>query len=73
MSVFRISFALWYDPTWWAHRRRRWKHRRYWLDRPPAPHVDGRALALQLGPVTLKWTAQGKPVLSEAKGTRPYG
>jgi hypothetical protein len=59
MRVFRVSFSLWYDPRWWAHRRHSWRHRRYWLARPVAPTVDGRALALQFGPVTLKWTAQG--------------
>lgn len=60
MRVLRLTFALWWDPNWSRHLRRSWRKRRYWLTRPQSPSVHGRALALQFGPLTLKWTAEGR-------------
>jgi hypothetical protein len=71
MRVFRIAVSLWYDPLWWRMRRRSWKTRRYWLARPPAIALDGRALALQLGPFTLRFLVQG--TVPEPVGAAPRG
>ena len=60
MRVMRLTFAVWYDEHWRAGFRKAWKQRRYWLARPEAKSLHGRALALQFGPVTLKWTAEGR-------------
>ena len=60
MRIFKITFALWYDPFWWELRRLSWKKRRYWLARPATSAVGGRAFALQVGPVTLKWSLHGR-------------
>ena len=59
MRVFRLSFALWFDPNWRANFRRSWRSRRYWLAAPAAEALTGRAFAVQFGPLTLKLYAQG--------------
>jgi hypothetical protein len=59
VRTFYLTFAVWHDPFWRANFRRSWKKRRYWLMRPPALHVAGRALALQIGAYTFKITTVG--------------
>ena len=59
MRVFRLSFALFFDPYWRASFRRSWKTRRYWLAAPGTKALTGRTLALQLGPLTFKLHAVG--------------
>lgn len=59
MKVFRISFALFFDPYWRASFHRSKKTRRYWLAAPGTKALTGRAFALQLGPLTFKLHTQG--------------
>jgi hypothetical protein len=60
MRVFRVSIALWYDPNWRACFRRSWKQRRYWLAKPDLIAIAGHPLALQFGPITLKFIMEGR-------------
>jgi hypothetical protein len=59
MRVFRLTFSLFYDPYWRDGFRRSWRTRRYWLAVPATRALNRRALALQLGPLTFKLSAQG--------------
>ena len=68
MRLFRISFAVFYDPHWRASFRRSWSSRRYWLALPPARALVGRALAVQVGPLTFKFHGQGPDRRSATNG-----
>ena len=59
MRTFYFTFSIWHDGLWRQNTRRAWKQRRYWLALPVTPHVQGRAVSLQLGPFTFRFTAQG--------------
>jgi hypothetical protein len=59
MRTFYFTFAIWRDSHWRAAFRRAWRKRRYWLALPATPHIEGRAMSLQLGPLTFRFTAQG--------------
>lgn len=62
MRVIRINFSVWWDPQWRSNFRRAWKQRRYWLAKPEMIVIPPTAhpLALQFGPVTLKFILEGK-------------
>ena len=60
MRVCRITTAIWWDPHWRRSFRKSWKQRRYWLAKPEYTAIAGRPLAVQLGPLTLKFILEGK-------------
>jgi hypothetical protein len=67
MRTFYLTFALWKDPFWRVNFRRSWKTRRYWLAKPTYPHVQGRAVSLQFGPLTVIITAAVGAACSSAE------
>jgi hypothetical protein len=60
--MLRFNFAIWWDPHWRSNFRRSWKQRRFWLANVPYIVIPdtARTLALQFGPVTLKFVLEGK-------------
>jgi len=59
MRLFRIAFAVFYDPFWFGSFRLSWKRRRFWLAIPSTHVLTGRMLAAQVGPLTFKLHVHG--------------
>lgn len=51
MRLFKVSLALWYEPSWFSFFRRSWKRRGYWFVLRP--------MQVTLGPTRIDFKLEG--------------
>jgi len=52
MRLFKLTMAVWYEPTWAKFFRKSWRKRGYWLAHQP--------MQFTLGPIRLDVKLEGK-------------